>query len=155
MRERDLSTSIQPSFIIANNKERLHCIERWGRGAELFLNSGNPSFFQLNELTSESSPSPGGLTASRRGCGPPPPSATPSPSLCLLPLGQRGAFDPQIEMIEMIYKGSGFLAVVWFGSTPNPFPPLLSANLSSPWYKTWLNCFKLICYSIIVYFYFW
>ncbi len=27
-----------------------------------------------------------------------------------------------------IYRGPSFLAVVWFGSTPAPFPPLLSAN---------------------------
>ncbi len=28
----------------------------------------------------------------------------------------------------MIPKGPGFLAVVWFGSSPTPFPPLLSAS---------------------------
>ncbi len=28
----------------------------------------------------------------------------------------------------MIYRGAGFLAVVWFGSSPAPSPPLLSAS---------------------------
>ncbi len=29
----------------------------------------------------------------------------------------------------MIYRGSVFLSVVWFGSSPNPFPPCLSRQL--------------------------
>jgi hypothetical protein len=31
----------------------------------------------------------------------------------------------------VIYRGLGFLVVVWFGSPPTPFPPLLSASCLS------------------------
>ncbi len=47
-------------------------------------------------------------------------------------------WGPSSESIERIYRGPGFLAVVWFGSTPTPFLPLsrqqvnLSVFLSLP-----------------------
>ncbi len=31
----------------------------------------------------------------------------------------------------IIYRGPGFIAIVWFGSSPNPFPPLPSQSFTA------------------------
>ncbi len=43
----------------------------------------------------------------------------------------------QLRKYWMIYRGSGFFAVVWFGSSPTPSPHLLSLNLTGGTQKDW------------------
>ncbi len=37
----------------------------------------------------------------------------------------------------MIYRGPGFLAVIWFGSSPNPFSPFPSVNSTGDTQEDW------------------